>query len=37
MTDPGNVEEALRQGLAATKTRPALIDVVVADSPYPRI
>jgi len=37
VTEPGDVEEALRQGLAATKTRPALVDVVVSDSPYPKI
>jgi acetolactate synthase-1/2/3 large subunit len=37
VTGPGDVEEALRQGLAATKTKPALIDMVVADSPYPKI
>jgi acetolactate synthase-1/2/3 large subunit len=37
VTEPGDMEEALRQGLAATKTRPALIDVVVADSAYPKV
>ncbi len=37
VTEPGDVEAALRQGLAATKDRPALIDVVVADSPDPNI
>ena len=37
VTEPGDVEDALRQALAATKTRPALVDVVVADSPYPKI
>jgi acetolactate synthase-1/2/3 large subunit len=37
VTEPQDVEAALRQGLAATKTRPALVDVVVADSPYPKI
>jgi acetolactate synthase-1/2/3 large subunit len=37
VTEPGDVEDALRQGLAATRTRPALVDIVVADSPYPKI
>lgn len=37
VTDPKEVEDALRWGIAATKHRPALIDVVVADSPYPKI
>lgn len=37
VTEPEDVEAALRHGLAATKDRPALIDVVVADSPYPKI
>ena len=37
VTEPGDLEDALREGLAATKERPALIDVVVADSPYPKL
>ena len=37
VTDPGKVEDALRQGLAATKDRPALVEVMVAERPYPRI
>ena len=37
VTDPKDVEGALRQGLAATKQRPALVEVMVADRPYPKI
>jgi acetolactate synthase I/II/III large subunit len=37
VTEPGDVESALREALAATKHMPALVDVVVADSPYPKI
>ena len=37
VTEPGDVESALREGLAATKRSPALVEVVVADSPYPRL
>jgi acetolactate synthase-1/2/3 large subunit len=37
VTDPKNVESALRQGLAATKQRPALVEVMVADEPYPKL
>ena len=37
VTDPADVESALRQGLAATKERPALVEVMVAKRPYPRI
>ena len=37
VAEPGDVEDALRQGLAATRTRPALVEVMVADSPYPKI
>jgi hypothetical protein len=37
VTEPGEVEAALRRGLAATKDRPVLIDIVVADSAYPKI
>ncbi len=37
VTDPKNVEGALRQGLAATKERPAVVEVMVADHPYPKI
>jgi len=35
--DPADVEEALRQGLATTRTRPALIEVMVAERPYPKL
>ena len=37
VTDPRDVEGALRQGLAATKERPALVEVMVAERPYPKI
>ena len=37
VTEPDAVEGALREGLAATKHTPALLEVVVADSPYPRL
>jgi acetolactate synthase-1/2/3 large subunit len=37
VTEPGDVEDALRQGLAATKHQPALVEVMVAERPYPKI
>jgi thiamine pyrophosphate-dependent acetolactate synthase large subunit-like protein len=39
VTDPKDVEPALRQGLAATrqKQKPALVEVMVADKPYPKL
>ena len=37
VTDPKDVEAALRQGLAATKRQPALVEVMVADKPYPKL
>jgi acetolactate synthase-1/2/3 large subunit len=37
VTDPKDVEGALRQGLAATKKTPALVEVMVARPPYPRL
>ena len=37
VTDPRNVEAALREGLAATKDQPALVEVVVAEHPYPKL
>ncbi len=37
VTDPSAVEGALRQGLAATRHKPALVEVMVADRPYPKI
>lgn len=36
VTDPGEVEGALRQALAATKKQPALVEVMVAERPYPK-
>jgi acetolactate synthase-1/2/3 large subunit len=37
VTDPENVDDALRQGLAATRYRPALAEVMVARHPYPKV
>jgi acetolactate synthase-1/2/3 large subunit len=37
VSDPHDVEDALRQGLAATKDRPALVEVMVGRHPYPKI
>lgn len=37
VTEPGDVESALRQGLAATRRKPALVEVMVAERPYPKI
>jgi acetolactate synthase-1/2/3 large subunit len=37
VSDPKDVEGALRQALAATKEKPALLEVMVADRPYPKI
>jgi acetolactate synthase-1/2/3 large subunit len=37
VTDPRDVEPALRQALAATKHRPALLEVMAARHPYPKI
>jgi acetolactate synthase I/II/III large subunit len=37
VTEPGDIEDALRAGLAATKDRPALIEMVIADHPYPKM
>lgn len=37
VTVPQDLEGALRQGLAATKQRPALVEVMVTQRPYPRI
>jgi len=37
VSEPKDVEPALRQALAATKTRPALVEVMVAERPYPKV
>ena len=39
MTDPKDIEPALRHGLAVTrqKHKPALVEVMVADKPYPKL
>jgi acetolactate synthase-1/2/3 large subunit len=37
VTDPKDVEDALREGLATTKRQPALVEVMVAERPYPKL
>ncbi|MEK7876781.1 MAG: thiamine pyrophosphate-binding protein, partial [Pseudomonadota bacterium] len=37
VTDAKDVEAALRQGLATTRQKPVLVEVMVADRPYPKI
>jgi acetolactate synthase I/II/III large subunit len=37
VTEPQGVEDALARALAATRDKPALLEVMVADSPYPKI
>ena len=37
VTEPGDVEAALRQGLAVTKQKPALVEVMVGRGPYPKL
>jgi acetolactate synthase-1/2/3 large subunit len=37
VSDPKDVEGALRQGLAGTKKSPVLVEVMVARHPYPKI
>lgn len=37
VTEPADVEDALRQGLAATKVKPALLEVMVGRGPYPKL
>lgn len=37
VTEPGDIEQALRQGLAAAKQTPALVEVMVGRGPYPKI
>jgi acetolactate synthase-1/2/3 large subunit len=37
VSDPRDVEDALRAGLAATRDRPALVEMMVADYPYPKV
>jgi thiamine pyrophosphate-dependent acetolactate synthase large subunit-like protein len=37
VTEPGDIEAALRQSLAATKTQPALVEVMVGRGAYPRL
>jgi acetolactate synthase I/II/III large subunit len=37
VSEPGDIEAALRQGLAATKTQPALVEVMVGRGAYPKL
>jgi acetolactate synthase I/II/III large subunit len=37
VSDPQDVESALRQGLAATARQPALVEVMIGDHPYPKL
>jgi len=37
VSEPNDVEEALRQGLAATRSKPALVEVMVGRHPYPKL
>jgi acetolactate synthase-1/2/3 large subunit len=37
VSDPRLLEDALRRALAATRDRPALVEVMVAERPYPKI
>ncbi len=37
VSDPAALEDALRQGLAATRHKPVLLEVMTADHPYPKV
>ncbi|NND49427.1 MAG: thiamine pyrophosphate-binding protein, partial [Rhizobiales bacterium] len=37
VSEPGEVEDALKAGLAATRERPALVEMMVTDYPYPSL
>jgi acetolactate synthase-1/2/3 large subunit len=37
VTDPKTLEDALRHALAATRHKPALVEVMVSRQPYPRL
>lgn len=37
VTDPRTLEDALRHALAATRHKPALVEVMVSRQPYPRL
>ena len=37
VTDPAEAEPALRQAIAATRNRPALVQPMVARYPYPKL
>jgi acetolactate synthase-1/2/3 large subunit len=37
VTDPGEVEDALRQAVAVTQQRPALVEIMVSRAPYPKL
>ncbi len=36
-SDPSEVEDVLREGLAATKDKPVLVEMMIKDYPYPSI
>jgi len=37
VSDPKQLADALRDGLAATRERPALVEIMIADSPFPSL
>jgi thiamine pyrophosphate-dependent acetolactate synthase large subunit-like protein len=37
VAEAGDVEDALKQGLAATRHKPALVEVMVTQAPYPKL
>ena len=37
VNDPSEIEDALSRGLAVTREKPALVEVMVADKPYPKL
>jgi acetolactate synthase-1/2/3 large subunit len=37
VTEPGDVDDALRQALVATRESPALVEVMVGRGPYPKL
>ena len=37
VSDPTELEDALRQGLQATRQKPVLLEVMTGDHPYPKI
>jgi hypothetical protein len=37
VSHPADLEDALRQGLQATRQKPVLLEVMMGDHPYPKI